>query len=117
MFALSHTTSYALQALSCLARDAGAWHLIGKISDCIDVPRPYLAKVLHGLANSGLIETKRGYKGGYRLAQPATSIRVLDVILALDDSHVADRCMLGMAQCSDERACPVHGCRRPLKSA
>lgn len=109
MFALSQTTSYALLALSCLARHEGAWHLVGTISGCIGVAPPYLAKVLHRLARPGLIETKRGYKGGYRLARPAATIRLLDVIRAVDDQRVEDQCMLGMSQCSDERACPVHG--------
>jgi Rrf2 family protein len=109
MLALNQTTSYAVLALSCLARDEASWHRLREISGCIGVPPPYLAKVLHGLARSGIVETKRGYKGGYRLGRTARAIRLMDVVRAVESSRVEGRCMLGLAECSDERACPAHG--------
>jgi Rrf2 family protein len=108
MFSVSQTTSYALLALTCLARDEKVWHLVGEVSRCSGAATPYLAKVLHGLARSGLVETKRGYRGGYRLARPSEEIRLLDIIRAVEPPRIEQPCLLGMAQCSDDRACPMH---------
>jgi DNA-binding IscR family transcriptional regulator len=42
------------------------------------------------------------------LARQATGITLYDLCVALDDTSVLPRCMLGTAECSDERACPAH---------
>ncbi len=108
MFALTQTSSYAVQALGCLARNVGGWHQAEPISECTGVPKPYLAKVLHTLVGAGLVVTKRGYRGGYGLSRAPEQISLLDIVRAIEDPLAEDRCMLGMTQCSDERACPVH---------
>jgi Rrf2 family protein len=117
MFALSQTTSYGVAALACLARDERAWHQMAVISQCLGVASPYLAKVLHRLSKEGLVETKRGYQGGYRIGRSAASIRLLDVVRAIEGGDSTERCMLGMAQCSDDRACPLHEFWKPRRKA
>jgi Rrf2 family protein len=108
LFSLSQTSGYAIQALACLARCEGDWHQANQIAECSGVPKPYLAKILHALSGKGLVVTKRGYRGGYGLARPAGQINLLDIVRAIDDPLVEERCMLGIPHCSDERACPVH---------
>jgi Rrf2 family protein len=108
MLALSHTSGYAVLALSCLDDPGQRWVLAKDIVKCTGVPGPYLSQILHALSRAGLIETKRGYQGGYRLCRPASAISVLEVVEAVDGSECFGGCLLGLEECSDERACPTH---------
>jgi len=108
MLALSHTSGYAVLALSCLDDPGQRWVLAKDIVKCTSVPGPYLSQILHALSRAGLIETKRGYHGGYRLCRPASAISVLEVVEAVDGSECFGGCLLGLEECSDQRACPTH---------
>lgn len=108
MLALSQTIGCAILALSCLEGCGERWVLAKSISDCTGITLPYLSKLLHAMTSSGLIEAKRGYRGGSRLTRPRDEITLLDVVAAVDGSDWACRCLLGLEGCSDDRACPVH---------
>ena len=108
MLSLSQTSGYAILALSCLEETGESWTLAKDITQRVDVPGPYLSKILHALAKANLIHAKRGYRGGFRLARNAEAITLLDIVEAVDGTAWASRCMLGLETCSDERACPTH---------
>ncbi|GAB6166344.1 hypothetical protein JCM19992_23440 [Thermostilla marina] len=108
MLAFSRTTGYAILALGCLERTQGAWVLSKQINACTGIPMPYLRKILHALGKAGLVETKRGYQGGFRLAQPAGEIRLIDVITAVEGEIAEKVCILGLRECNDKAPCPLH---------
>jgi Rrf2 family protein len=108
MLALTHTTGYAILAMSCLEQPDGSWVLSREIAESAGIPRPYLAKILNALSRSGLIKTKRGYRGGVALARPAERISLMDVVEAVEGRAWMPRCLLGLRECGDERACPTH---------
>lgn len=105
---LSQSVGYAISALGCIASAGGKPVLVKEIAEAAHIPPSYLAKIIHGLGRRGLVNTQRGVGGGVTLARPATEITLYDVCVALDDSAVQPLCMLGNAQCSDDRACPAH---------
>ena len=45
---------------------------------------PTVSKLLKLLAGAGLVESRRGVNGGYRLARSASSISVLDIVAAIE---------------------------------
>ena len=47
---------------------------------------PYLEQLFVKLRRGGLVESVRGPGGGYRLARPASDIRVVDVLAAVDET-------------------------------
>ena len=108
MLALSQTTGYAVLALSCLDGCGDRWVLAKNISECTGISLPYLSKMLHALTGSGVIVAKRGYRGGFQLAQPADQITLLEVVEAVEGQAWMPRCLLGLDECSDQRACPTH---------
>src|SRR6188768_3390046 len=57
-----------------------------------EVPPAYLAKALQALAGAGIVESRPGPLGGYRLARPPSEITVLDVVLAVDGDETAFQC-------------------------
>lgn len=109
MLSLTSTAGYAVLAVACLGKTPGERKLVADISHCTGAPEPYLRKVLKKLADSGLLSAKRGYRGGYSLARPKDEVSVLDIVDAIEGPEWSSRCLLGYAQCSDERACPAHG--------
>lgn len=105
---LSQAVGYAAIALGYVAAAGGKPVLIKEIAEAADIPAPYLAKIIQSLARKGLVLTQRGIGGGVTLARPADAMSLYELCVALDDPAVQQRCMLGTAQCSDERACPAH---------
>lgn len=105
---VTQAVGYAASALGRITAAGGASVLIKDIAESCDIPAAYLAKIIHTLARRGIVLTQRGVGGGVLLARPATEITLYDLCVALDDPIVQARCMLGTAECSDERACPAH---------
>lgn len=109
MLCLSQTTGYAIVALSCLSDpQTHHWVLVKDVCACTDIPQAYLSKILHSLARWGLIHAKRGYRGGFILARPADEISLMDIAQAVEGETWSLKCLLGIADCSDQRACPTH---------
>ena len=105
---LSQAVGYAATALGYVAAASGKSVLVKEIADACQIPAPYLAKIIHALSKAGFVTTQRGIGGGVILARPASEISLHDLCVGLGDPAVEQRCMLGTAQCSDERACPCH---------
>ncbi|MCC5841597.1 MAG: Rrf2 family transcriptional regulator [Opitutales bacterium] len=108
MNVLSQTTGYAITALAHLAASPAASLLVREIAAATDIPPPYLAKVVQRLAAAGIVDSKRGYRGGIRMAAPPETITIAQIDKAVDLQRVPDRCLLGMTDCSDARDCPAH---------
>ena len=104
----SISASYAIQALVFLARNGADRHGAEAISRRAQVPRPYLRKILRSLSRKGLVVTRRGQAGGYRLARPAETISLFEVLETMDGAEPLERCLLGLGRCSAKRGCPVH---------
>lgn len=110
MFCLSQSVGYAIQALTALGDQYGETAgLVRSVAVQAGVPAPYLAKLFKRLVDAGIVESKRGFKGGTRLARRPEEISLFDVSEAIDGQEWTQGCMLGQAICSDERACPMHG--------
>jgi Rrf2 family protein len=63
-----------------------------KLAEYHGVPAAYLAKHLQALARTGVLETVKGPRGGYRLARPASEITLADVVAAIEGDEPAFRC-------------------------
>jgi Rrf2 family protein len=87
---LGHTTKYALEALAFLIRSHARdeWAQIGAIAATCGIPRKYLEQVLLDLKNAGLVESKKGQKGGYRLARRPDEITLGQVLSAVQGDLV-----------------------------
>ncbi|MBL8763314.1 MAG: Rrf2 family transcriptional regulator [Phycisphaerae bacterium] len=105
---LGQATGYAATALGFLATAGGSPLLVKEIAQACDIPAAYLAKIINTLRRVGLVETQRGVGGGVTLAKPPQQISLLSIAELLGDPICHRRCMLGVAECSDERACPAH---------
>ena len=108
MLPLSQSAGYAVLALSCLEDPGGEPVLVQDVAAWTGAPGPYLAKIFSTLARAGLVIGKRGNQGGVVLAKPAKEVTLDQLAEVLDSAGWRTSCLLGLEECSDERACPVH---------
>lgn len=125
---LSKKTEYALRALFAIARafpNDNAAQRIEQLSRQENIPVKFLEQILLSLRHAGLLSSKRGVGGGYRLARPPAQISIGEVIRTLegpltplpcavnvqetaaDKTAVAGRRRDPRCTCPDERTCPV----------
>lgn len=64
------------------------------------VPAEFLAKMFTKLAKADLVVATEGIKGGFRLARPANSISVHDVIIAIDGDKPLFDCREIRSRCA-----------------
>ena len=80
---LSQTAEYALRAMVCLATDDDDYVAAYVLAKRSHTPRNYMEKILPGLSAAGLIETRRGFGGGHRLAKDRGEITLLEIVRAV----------------------------------
>ncbi|MEV8595966.1 Rrf2 family transcriptional regulator [Streptomyces sp. NPDC052012] len=61
------------------------------IAEAQDIPHKFLEGILNDMRRGGLVLSQRGGNGGYRLARPAASISIADVIRVVDGPLVSVR--------------------------
>ena len=83
---VSAKTDYALRAAVELAaaQDSGAPVKGERLATSQSIPLRFLENILLQLRHAGLVDSRRGAEGGYRLARPAAEISLADVIRAID---------------------------------
>ena len=83
---ISTKGSYGLAAICELSKHYGESVMqIKEIATNANIPQNYLEQLLGKLRRAGIVESIRGAKGGYRLARDPREIKVLDILVALED--------------------------------
>jgi Rrf2 family protein len=109
---LSQRGRYALKALLHLARHSGEPRQVSVIATEEQIPRKYLEAIMSDLRRAELVDSTRGWSGGYRLARPADLITFGEVIRLTDgplallpcaSRNFYKRC----EDCVDEAACAI----------
>lgn len=109
---ITHTGGYAIRAMTYLVSvrgrtDRGGNVPAAEIAEATDVPENYLRKILYGLARAGILESTRGPKGGFRLAEPAERLTLHDVLASFEAVDNGG-CILGPEPCLEGDNCPSH---------
>src|ERR1051325_8933257 len=82
---VSAKTDYALRAAVELAAAREGAQVKGeRLATSQSIPLRFLENILLQLRHAGIVESRRGAEGGYRLARPAAEISLADVIRAID---------------------------------
>ena len=82
---VSAKTDYAIRAALELAAAPDEKPVKGeRIATAQAIPLRFLENILMQLRHAGLVESRRGADGGYRLARPAGEVTLADVIRAID---------------------------------
>lgn len=114
---ISRTSQYAIQALIYIAlKEVGTPILSREVAEQLGVPAAYLAKIMQMLCKGGVLTSFRGRLGGFALKQKPEQIDLMRVMLVTEGQDFTKDCVLGLKECSDETACPMHVKWKPIKT-
>jgi len=111
-----HAAEVAIRAALYLAsRPPGELSPVHEVAKATKLPSPYLSKVIQRLAQAGLVRTFRGPGGGIELGKSPEAITLWSLVRATDTPADANRCALGIGNCSPSNPCPLHNRWIPLR--
>jgi Rrf2 family transcriptional regulator, iron-sulfur cluster assembly transcription factor len=111
---LSSTCKYGIRAVTYIASKSKNNSKIGikQISEDLNLPTPFLAKILQLLAKQKILSSSKGPHGGFSLLKDPRNITLLDIVLTIDGSDPFDNCIIHNSSCKsvdDEKLiCPIH---------
>jgi Rrf2 family protein len=107
---VSQTAEYALRAMSYLANrgEADGGVRAADLAQEVSVPLAYLQKILRRMVVAGLLESRKGHGGGFRLIVSPQEVTFGDVLRAADFDLVPGHCAFGWNDCDPENPCPLH---------
>lgn len=106
---LGKRADYAVRVILDLARDhEGGLRKAREIAAEMDVPRPYLSRILAMLVDAGLVRSHAGPAGGYELSRPPATIDLLTVVEAVEGPLRSSECVLRGGPCRWDGTCVVH---------
>ncbi len=91
---LTKGVEYGIEGILYLARRSdGEPTLIRDISRATAIPETFLSKIFQRLAMHGIIRSRRGFRGGFRLARPAERISLREIVEAVQGPIEFHRCL------------------------
>jgi Rrf2 family protein len=112
----STKTEYGVRVMVELARRTGGEPIpLAEIASHDGLPLAYLEHLVARLRKAGLVDSRRGSRGGYLLARPAGEITMAEVVAALEGaiapieciSEAADGSIVCSRESSPDHACPT----------
>jgi Rrf2 family protein len=88
---VSGSTGYGLLAVGYIARNQQKGLVLSHdIAKHYNIPLEYLFKIMQQLSRVNILASKRGPRGGFRLAKPPSKITLLEVIEAVEGPFTSD---------------------------
>lgn len=118
---LSNTCKYAIRAVIYLAVNEEVDKKIGikKIAKDLEMPAPFLGKILQVLSKNKLLNSTKGPHGGFSLGKDAKDINLLRIVEIIDGLDFFHKCIIGVRICEGDPAkmalCPFHDELDPLR--
>ena len=110
MLRMTKQADYGIVLMSHLAIHAGRRFAAPELAQQTRLPLPTVSKILKLLGRGGLLDSHRGVKGGYSLAEAPEEISVARMILVLDGPIAFTECIEDApGECSQEAFCRVRG--------
>lgn len=108
----SKACEYGIRATIYIASQSKNKKRVGikEISEFIDSPSAFTAKILQTLVKNKIIHSIKGPNGGFEIPpDKIQSLRLTEIVRAIDGNEIFSKCVLGLDSCSEAFPCPVHG--------
>ncbi len=117
---LTNTCKYALRSVIYIALNAKKNKKIGlkKISEDLNIPSPFLGKILQNLARHKIISSTKGPNGGFGILKDPDEITILEIYGIIDGLDYFHNCLIGVQSCTDDpinSPCPLHSKYSPIR--
>ena len=123
MRTISKRTQYGLKAMLALANRYGEGPIqIATVSKQEAIPMKFLESILLDLKSSGLLDSKKGPRGGYQLSRPPSTITVGSLIRIIEGPLAPLPCASETAfraceECGDVESCGTRIIMRQVRDA
>ena len=108
MLRITKQTDYGIVLLTRMAAEPERQFNAPELAAEVQLPLPTVSKILKLLARDGLLQSHRGVKGGYSLAQPPERTTVAAIIGSLEGPIAITECIEdGSDECLQEGHCSV----------
>ncbi|MBQ0728920.1 MAG: SUF system Fe-S cluster assembly regulator [Thalassolituus oleivorans] len=107
MLKISKLTDYGIVVLNHLAQSASLQQSTDDIGLATGLATATVRKVMKALADAGLVITRRGARGGYRLARSPLQVSVLDVVEAFEGPVALTECSTDDHHCDITENCSL----------
>lgn len=121
---LSVRGEYALRALMVLGRDYledDSVVRIQAISDQQNIPKRFLEQILNDLKSAGIVESRRGVAGGYRLHKPPDRITLAEIIRHIEGPLAPVSCVsekfYEKCSCPEESRCAIRSVMKEVRDS
>ena len=107
---LSNTSKYAIRAVIFLELYSSPTLKKGikEIAAELEIPSPFLGKILQLLVKHQLLDSTKGPHGGFYLNRPAMDITIMEIIEIIDGKDVFNDCAIRTSPCDPNRPCSMH---------
>lgn len=115
---LSNTSKYAIRAVIYLALYSTKEKKVGikKIAEDLDIPTPFLGKILQLLAKEEILYSIKGPHGGFTLQRPAIDISLMEIVQIIDGNNSFDQCVIRTETCRSDAPCSLHHKIAPFRN-
>ena len=111
---MSNSCRYGIRAVIYIASQPADNGKTGirQISRDLNLPTPFLAKILQQLAKQKILSSSKGPHGGFSLLRDPKKITLLDIVNTIDGDDIFTNCLIHNGTCKqiDQKKdlCPVH---------
>lgn len=111
---LSKKAKYAIKALTYLERKSHEESPVecAAIAEAENIPYKFLESIMRELRGAGMVRSRRGRKGGYKLNKPANDITLVEIMRLFDGpiallNCVSERFYEKCPECVSEESCSI----------
>lgn len=83
---------------------------IKKIAEDLEIPTPFLGKILQMLSKVGYLKSFKGPHGGFEMGKDAHQITLFEIVVLIDGDELFTKCIAGIKKCehTDKPVCSIH---------
>ena len=96
---ITRNTDYAVRALCCIAEQKQEVISADQLVKSLEMPRPFLRKILQTLNKEGLLNSSKGKGGGFTLAVSPGKITLTDVMKIFQGPIRLNECKFKKSDC------------------
>ena len=102
---ITRNTDYAVRALCCIAEQKQEVISADQLVKSLEMPRPFLRKILQTLNKEGLLNSSKGKGGGFALAVSPGKITVTDLMKIFQGPLKLNECTFKKKVCPNIKDC------------
>lgn len=102
---LTRNADYGVRAICYMACKDGVLVSIPEFVRKLNIPGPFLRKILQILSRKKLVRSYKGIGGGFQLAASPEKIKIIDIIEAFQGPFKINECLFKREICPNRKRC------------